>query len=81
MCKETKSQLDRCECDGALKMGAYCMDCQKALKGMNDCKCDPVETYNLLKTGMVGGPAASFYEISRERCDVYQITYGTREIM
>ena len=60
MCKEKKSQLDGCECDGALKMGAYCTDCQKALKGMNDCKCDPVETYNLLKTGMVGGPAQVF---------------------
>ena len=60
MCKEKKSQLDGCEYDGALKMGAYCTDCQKALKGMNDCKCDPVETYNMLKTGMVGGPAQVF---------------------
>ena len=49
MCKEKKSQLDGCG-----------TDCQKALKGMNDCKCDPVETYNLLKTGMVGGPAQVF---------------------
>ena len=55
MCKEKKSQLDGCECDGALKT-----DCEKALKGMDDCKCDPVETYNLLKTGMVGGPAQVF---------------------
>ena len=60
MCKEKKSQLDGCECDGALKTEAYCTDCQKALKGMNDCKCDPAETYNLLKTGMVGGPAQVF---------------------
>ena len=60
MCKEKKSQLDGCDCDGALKMGAYCTDCQKTLKGRNDCKCDPVETYNLLKTGMVGGPAQVF---------------------
>ena len=27
---------------------------------MNDCKCDPAETYNLLKIGMVGGPAQAF---------------------
>ena len=60
MCKEKKGQLDGCECDGVLKIGAYCTDCQKALKGMNDCKCDFVETYNLLKTGMIGGPAQVF---------------------
>ena len=60
MCKENKSQLDSCECDRALKMGAYCTDSQKALKGMNNCKCDPVETYNLFTTGMVGGPAQVF---------------------
>ena len=30
MCKEKKSQLDGCECDGALKTEAYCTDCQKA---------------------------------------------------
>ena len=60
MCKEKKSQLDGCECDGALKTEAYCTDCQKASKGMNGRKCDPVETYNLLKTGMVGGSAQVF---------------------
>ena len=60
MCKERKSQLDGCECDGALKTEAYCTDCQKALKGMSNCKCHPVETYNLLKTGTVGGPAQVF---------------------
>ena len=60
MCKEKKSQLDGCECDGALKTEAYCTDCQKASKGMNGCKCDPAETYNLLKTEMVGGPAQVF---------------------
>ena len=60
MCKEKKSQLDGCECDGALKTEAYCTDCQKASKGMNGCKCDPAETYNLLKTGMVGGLAQVF---------------------
>ena len=49
MCKEKKSQLNGCG-----------TDCQKTLKGMNDCKCDHVETYNLLKTGMVGGPAQVF---------------------
>ena len=49
MCKEKKSQLDGCG-----------TDCQKALKGMNDCQCDPIETYNLLKTGMFGGPAQVF---------------------
>ena len=27
---------------------------------MNGCKCDPAETYKLLKTGMVGGPAQIF---------------------
>ena len=37
-----------------------CTDCQKVLKGMNDCKCDPIETYNLLKTRIVGGPAQVF---------------------
>ena len=56
MCKEKKSQLDNCECDGALK----CTDCQEASRFMSDCKCDPAETYNLLKTGMVGGPAQVF---------------------
>ena len=60
MCKKMKNQLDGCECNGALKIGAYCTDCQKALKSMNGCKCDPTETCNLLKTGMVGGPAQVF---------------------
>ena len=59
-CIEKESHLDSCECNGTLKMGAYCTDCQKALKAVNDCKCDPAETYNLLKTGMVGGPAQVF---------------------
>ena len=49
MCKEKKNQLDGCG-----------TDCKKTLKRMNDCKCDVVETYNLLKTGMVGGPAQVF---------------------
>ena len=32
MCKEKKSQLDSCGCDGVLKMGAYYTD-SKSIKG------------------------------------------------
>ena len=67
MCKEKKSQLDGCECDGALKMGAYCTDCQKTLKGMSNCKCDPIEIYNLLKTGMVTDVTYIRSHIEREK--------------
>ena len=41
-------------CNGALKCGAYCEECQLAMK------CEKAAVYELLRTGMVGGQAQVF---------------------
>ena len=60
LCRDTREELQHCSCNGALKCGAYCEECQSGMQALEKCECVKTAVYDLLRTGMVGGPAQVF---------------------
>ena len=54
------TELQHCSCGGALKCGGYCEECQSDMQALEKCGCEKTAVYELLRTGMVGGPAQVF---------------------
>ena len=57
--------LQHCSCNGALKCGGCCEECQLDMQALETCECEKAAIYDLLKTDMVGRPAqvfTSYYE-------------------
>ena len=76
LCRDIREELQHCSCNGALKCGVYCEECQLDMKNLEKCKCEKTAVYDLLRTGMVGGPAQVFTryhekDITRIRSHVY----------
>ena len=70
LCRDIREELQRCSCNG------YCEECQLDMKNLEKCKCEKTAVYDLLRTGMVGGPAQVFTryhgkDITRIRFHVY----------
>ena len=59
-CRIVEENLKLCDCPGAISSGGYCQDCLADQDKLKKCKCDERAVYNLLKTGMVGGPSIVF---------------------
>ena len=57
ICREKREELQHCSCNGALKFGGYCEECQLDMQALDRCECEKAAVYELLRTGMVGGPA------------------------
>ena len=77
LCRDKRQELQHCSCNGALKCGGYCKECQLDMQALEKCKCEKTTVYELLKTGMVGGPAQVFTRyheknITRMRSHVYE---------
>ena len=77
LCRDIREELQRCSCNGALKCGVYCEECQLDMKNLEKCKCEKTAVYDLLRTGMVGRPAQVFTryhekDITRIRSHVYE---------
>ena len=60
LCRDIREELQHCSCNGALKCGAYCRECQLDMQALDKCGCEKTAVYELLRTGMVGGPAHVF---------------------
>ena len=60
LCRDIREELQHCSCNGALKCGNYCEECQLGMQTLERCKCEKTAVYDLLRTGMVGGPAQVF---------------------
>ena len=60
LCRDIWKELQHCSCNGALKCGGYCKECQLDMKNLEKCKCEKTTVSDLLRTGMVGGPAQVF---------------------
>ena len=76
LCRDIREELQHCSCNGALKCGGYCKECQLDMQALEKCKCTKTAVYELLRTGMVGGPAYVFpryheKDITRIRSHVY----------
>ena len=54
LCRDIREELQRCSCNG------YREECQLDMKNLQKCKCEKTAVYDLLRTGMVGGPAHVF---------------------
>ena len=54
LCRGTREELQRCSCNG------YCEERQLDMKNLKKCKCEKTAVYDLLRTGMIGGPAQVF---------------------
>ena len=70
-------ELQHCSCNGALKCGAYCKDCQLDMQALERCGCEKAAMYELLRTSMVDGPEHVFTryhekDITRIRSHVYR---------
>lgn len=59
-CRVVEEDLRSCDCFGSIKSGVFCEDCLADRERLKKCKCDENTVYNLLKTGMVGGPSIVF---------------------
>ena len=69
-------ELQHCSCNDALQCGGYCEECQLDPQALEKCVCAKTAVYELLRTGMVGGPAQVFTrdhekDILRIRSHVY----------
>ena len=76
LCRDILEELQHCSCNGALKCGAFCKECQLGRQALARCKCEKTAVYELLRTGMVGEPAQVFTryhgkDITRLRSHVY----------
>ena len=60
LCRDKREELQHCSCNGALKYGGYWEECQLDLQTLQKCGCEKVTVYELLRIGMVGGPAQVF---------------------
>ena len=88
-CRDIQEDLHHCSCNGALKCGVYCEQCQLDMNALEKCDCEKAAVYKLLRTGMVGGPEQVFTryhekDITRLRSHVYkekkQIDKGRRRL-
>ena len=52
-----KTNNKSCSCNGALKCGGYCEECQLGLQGLQKCWCLKAAVCELLRTRMVTEPA------------------------
>ena len=59
-CRTYEENCRYCDCLGAIQSEGYCEDCVSDQESLKRCKCDETSVYNLLKTGMIGGPAIVF---------------------
>ena len=50
-------RTEHCKCNGALKCGGYCEECQVDMQILEKCGSEKAAVYALLRTDMVGGPA------------------------
>ena len=60
LCRDKREELQHCSCNGALGCGGYCEECQSDIQTLEKCECEKAVIYELLRTGMVGGPAQVF---------------------
>ena len=77
LCRDIRGELRHSSCNGALKCGAYCEECQLDMKTLEKCERKKAAVYELLRTGMVGGPAQVFTryhekDITRIRSQMYE---------
>ena len=60
-----------------MKCGDYCEECQLDMQALDRYECEKAAVYELLRTGMVGGPAQVFTkyhekDITHIRSQVYR---------
>ena len=60
LCRDKREELQHCSCNGALGCGGCCEECQSDMQALEKCECEKAAVYELLRTGMVGGPAQVF---------------------
>ena len=60
LCRDKREELQPCSCNGALKCGGYCEECQLDMQALEICGCEKAAVYKLLRTGMVGEPKHVF---------------------
>ena len=60
LCRDEREELQHCKCNGALGCGGYCEECQSDVQALEKYECENTAVYELLRTGMVGGPAQVF---------------------
>ena len=76
LCRDKREELQPCSCNGALKCGGYCEECQLDMQALEICGCEKTAVYELLRTSMVGEPAHVFTrchekDIARIKSHVY----------
>ena len=57
LCRDIRKEFEHCSCNGSLKCGVYCEECQLDMKTLEKCECEKAAVYELLRTGMMGRPA------------------------
>ena len=60
LCRHKREELQHYSCNDALKCGGYCEECQLDIQALEKGGCEKAAVYELLRTGMVSGPAQVF---------------------
>ena len=66
ICRDEREELKNSSCNGALKCGNYCEECQLDLQALKKCECEKAAVYELLRTGLVGEPVQVLQDIARK---------------
>ena len=72
--KDKREELQHCSYNGALKCGGYCEEFPFDLMALEICGCEKAAVYELLRTGMVGGPAQVFTRYLEKRYHTHKIS-------
>ena len=60
LCRDIREELQHCSCNGALKCGVYCKECQFDIQVLERCECEKTAVHERLRAGVVGGPVQVF---------------------
>ena len=47
LCRDKREERQHCSCNGALKCGGYCEECQLDMQALERCECEKTAVYEL----------------------------------
>ena len=74
LCRDVQEGLQHCSCDGTLKCGGYCKECQFDMQALEKSGCEMTAVYELLRTGMVGGSVQVFTTYHEKKYYTHKIS-------
>ena len=78
LCRVIQEELQQSSCIGALKCGGYCKERQLDMQVLEKCGREKAAVYELLRTGLAGGPAQVFTRYEKDITRIRSHVYGEK---